>query len=178
MRKHQWILTLDEPTFSYSSPAIGLKRVLTAVQYSTTARETPALPTIGCDELSGPEAVVTLHPAEHRRLPGIRTTLILYPETELSQQPATFVNVCAAKFQRLYILQPSAESTLVLKRGLVGLSAAKLSGIVEHLPSAATAVLPVDQSETTFARVHEWRLFGQRLPNFRRQHCGRILARR
>lgn len=114
MRKHQWILTLDEPTFSYSSPAIGLKRVLTAVQYSTTARETPALPTIGCDELSGPEAVVTLHPAEHRRLPGIRTTLILYPETELSQQPATFVNVCAAKFQRLYILQPSAKSTLVL----------------------------------------------------------------
>lgn len=133
--------------YFYSSPAIGFKCVLAALQHSTTARKTPTLPgdygfsTERCNGLHRPTTVIALHPAEYR-LP-IRATFlhaIFYSETE----PTTFVNIRAARLQRLHVLQPSTESAFVFQRGLVGLSAFECSGIVVHLSSATAADFPID----------------------------------
>lgn len=152
----QWILTPDEPTYFYSSPAIRVKCILAALQHPTTARKTATLPdglsTERSNGLHRSAAVIALHPAEYR-LPGIWATVhaIFHTETE----PATLINVRAARLQRLHVLQPSTEPTLVHQRGLVGFSATEFPGIVVHLPSAAAAAFPIDQSKTVSFRIHD-----------------------
>ncbi|TGZ32768.1 Uncharacterized protein DBV15_00931 [Temnothorax longispinosus] len=134
--------------FCKCSPAIRFKCVLAALQHPTTARKTATLPasssTKRCNGLHSSAAVVGLHSADYRLL--IRATFhaIFYTETK----PTTLIDIRAARLQRLLVLQPSTESALVHQRGFVGLSATESPGNVVHLPSAAAAVLPIDQSTT------------------------------